>query len=129
MPRYFLLDTNAAIAAINGDSALLVVTQTADQLFVSSVVLGELYFGAENSAKREKNMQTVEQFARDGHILSCDAETARWFGKIRKQLMVKGRPIPVNDLWIAATALQHNLALVTRDAHFAHVETLTTETW
>jgi tRNA(fMet)-specific endonuclease VapC len=62
-------------------------------------------------------------------VLNCNAETARWYGEIKNALWVKGRPIPENDLWIAAIAPEHNLVLATRDAHFREIDTLKVEMW
>ena len=58
-------------------------------------------------------------------ILVCDTETARQYGRIKVELRRKGRPIPENDMWIAAVALQHGLTLATRDAHFDAIDGLT----
>ncbi len=62
-------------------------------------------------------------------VLLCDVETARYYGDIKNQLRLKGRPLPENDIWIAAVALQHNLTLVTRDAHFQEIENLQVVGW
>ena len=62
-------------------------------------------------------------------MLVADQKTAREYGQIRLGLQVKGRPIPANDIWIAATALQHGLTLITRDAHFTEVDSLTIQAW
>jgi tRNA(fMet)-specific endonuclease VapC len=62
-------------------------------------------------------------------VLACDAETAQHYGRIRNVLLAKGRPIPENDIWIAASARQHGLTLVTRDGHFGSVEDLIVERW
>jgi len=61
--------------------------------------------------------------------LRCDLRTAHQYGIVKELLRRKGRPIPENDVWIAATALLHGLPLVTRDAHFAHVDGLVVEVW
>lgn len=57
-------------------------------------------------------------------MLGCDAETARQYGEVKNRLRLKGRPLPENDIWIAALALQYDLILVTRDGHFQEVENL-----
>jgi tRNA(fMet)-specific endonuclease VapC len=62
-------------------------------------------------------------------LLLCDEQTARQYGRISQQLRKKGRPIPQNDMWIAALALQHGLTLVTRDAHFSHIDGLLLQDW
>jgi len=63
----------------------------------------------------------LTSFAATVQILPCDAETARLYGDVKHRLMAKGRPIPENDIWIAAIARQHGLAVATRDAHFQQI--------
>jgi tRNA(fMet)-specific endonuclease VapC len=62
-------------------------------------------------------------------VLGCELETARRYGEIKNALRLKGRPIPENDMWIAAIALQHGLQLATRDAHFREIENLPSVMW
>ena len=75
------------------------------------------------------NIETVNQFTGANRILSCDSTTAQHYGEIKNLLREKGRPIPENDIWIAAIANQHNLTLVSRDNHFDKVEGLSLERW
>jgi tRNA(fMet)-specific endonuclease VapC len=93
------------------------------------IVLGELYYGARHSARVEANLSAVERLATDYPLLACDKDTAHHYARIRQALRAKGQPIPENDVWIAAQALQHGLVLVTRDLHFQHIEDLAVESW
>lgn len=102
---------------------------TQSAIFVSSTVLGELHFGARKSAQAASNERRIEEFASSASVLSCDAETAKHYGQIKDRLRLKGRPIPENDIWIAASAIQHGLALATRDDHFEEVDGLRIEAW
>lgn len=129
MPGTYLLDTNAAIAHRKGDPALIKIIEDADAIFVSSITLGELYFGAYKSGRVEANLADTEQLALSGAVIICDVGTARIYGLTRHQLRLKGRPIPENDVWIAAVALQHNLTLLTRDVHFKEVDDLPVISW
>jgi tRNA(fMet)-specific endonuclease VapC len=61
--------------------------------------------------------------------LGCDTETARYYAELKNALRLKGHPIPENDIWIAAVALQHGLALVTRDTHFDGIKNLKSVVW
>jgi tRNA(fMet)-specific endonuclease VapC len=123
-----LLDTNVIIAFFSGEKA--VSQRFADaEVFVSSTVLGELYYGARKSAHVVANLARIEQFASSIQVLNCDAATAQLYGNIRDGLRSKGRPIPENDIWIAAVALQHGLPLATRDDHFKEVDGLRVENW
>lgn len=129
MSGRFLLDTNAVIAIFKNDAALQARLLSAPEVFISSVVLGELYYGARKSARVTENLQKINDLAAKSAILGCDLTTAQWYGEIKNGLRAKGRPIPENDIWIAAIAKQYDLTLFTRDAHFAEVESLETEAW
>lgn len=92
-------------------------------------MLGELYFGVYKSAHPEQNVRRIEEFVAASVVLVCDAVTATHYGRIKKVLREKGRPLPENDIWIAALAQQHNLTVVSRDQHFKEIESLTVEAW
>ena len=113
----FLLDTNIVIALLAGDETVLSNLDLAREVFVPAIVLGELFFGAAKSGRPFDNTSKVEQFAADRAILSCDVHVAREYGRLRQRLREKGKPIPENDIWIAATAKCHELVLVSRDRH------------
>ena len=103
--------------------------QSRNNLFLASPSVGELYYGAQKSDKIRENLHKINTFVENHIFLPCDLETAQWYGIIKERLRRKGRPIPNNDLWIAAIAMQHGLILVTRDSHFDQVESLQTEYW
>jgi tRNA(fMet)-specific endonuclease VapC len=124
-----LLDTNPVIAIFAEDPGILFRIAEAEEVFVPSIVLGELYFGAYKSARVTENVARVAEFAAGNRIVECDASTARNFGQIKDDLRRKGRMIPENDIWIAALARQHDLTLVSRDAHFHEVEGLVVASW
>lgn len=123
-----LLDTNMVSAALEQETAV-VSRLAAVTVIIPNVVLGELYYGAYASTRIENNLQRIEALLEDFSVLTSDEETARQYGMVRAGLKRKGRPIPENDVWIAALALQYNLTLVTRDKHFAEVDGLTIESW
>lgn len=125
----YLLDTNIVIALFADEPSVRKRLGRANEVFVPGIVLGELYYGAMKSTRMADNVARIEQFAVQMTILVCDADTARAYGSAKSLLREKGRPIPENDLWIAAVALQHDLTLVARDAHFAHVDGLRLEEW
>jgi tRNA(fMet)-specific endonuclease VapC len=124
-----LLDTNIVIALFAGEAAVEKRLSQTDAVFLPSIVLGELYFGARKSGKVEVNLTRIEDFAISNSVLTCDSETAKVYGLIKSILQAKGRPIPENDIWIAAVAQQHRLTLVTRDTHFDQIDDLNIETW
>jgi tRNA(fMet)-specific endonuclease VapC len=124
-----LLDTNIVIALFARDSAVVENLDKAEEVFIPSIVLGELYFGARKSGRVKENLARIDEFAVSNVVLGCDTETARYYGEIKNSLREKGRPIPENDVWIAAIALQYDLILISRDAHFGEVDNLKVESW
>jgi tRNA(fMet)-specific endonuclease VapC len=125
----YLVDTVAAIALLNRDQTIKAAFGSNTQISIPIITLGELYTGAENSGRVEENLRRVDEFASDAEIIFCDHETAREYGRISRQLRKKGRPIPQNDMWIAALAIQHNFILVTRDKHFSQIDGLQVKAW
>ena len=125
----YLLDTNVIIALFAGEDDIQQRLQQVDQVFVSSVVLGELYYGAERSTRIGTNIQRIDGFASANTIIGCHQETARQYGRIKRGPRVKGRPIPENDIWIAAHAAQYHLTLAARDEHFKQVDAISWESW
>lgn len=129
MSGRYLLDTNIIIALFAGDEAVIEHLREADEVFVPVIAVGELYYGARRSQRRDANLASVDKFLRQNSILNCDIESASRYGEIKDALRKLGRPIPENDLWIAALAKQHNLHLVSRDEHFATIEDLALVKW
>jgi len=129
MSGRYLLDSNIVIALFANEKVVVDAIYMADEIFVPSIVIGELYYGAQKSSKRQANIARIDSFVEANVILECDQETARWYGQIKQELRAKGRPLPENDIWIAALAFQHGLTLVTRDKHFNEVSSLDIETW
>lgn len=129
MAGKLLLDTSAVVELFAGNAAVQRVLSGADEVFVPSIVLGELFYGAARSGRPEQNQAQVESFAAASMVLPCDTETARYYGAAKDRLRAKGRPLPENDIWVAATALQHGILLVARDAHFGEVENLPLLKW
>ena len=76
-----------------------------------------------------QNIERIAELVATTTILGTDADTALYYGQVKTELRQKGRPIPENDIWIAAIALQYDLTLITRDAHFEYIENLLTEEW
>ncbi len=123
------LDTNIAIALLAQETGILEALAGAEQVYIPTIVLGELYFGARKSAHVEANIARIDEFAANSAVLGCDAETARYYGEVKNNLRSKGHPLPENDVWLAAIVTQHDLTLISRDAHFKEVEGLRTEEW
>ena len=116
-----LIDTNVIIRFFKGETELFSLFDDMEQLYVSSISVGELMYGAELSKKSDCNRQNYFCFCEQMKILQPDLEVAKMYGKIKSNLKAKGRPIPENDIWIAATALAADLELVTADSDFENV--------
>jgi tRNA(fMet)-specific endonuclease VapC len=125
----YLLDTNVVIALLAGQGAVRENLANASEVFVPSIVIGELCFGARKSARGAENLARIEEFAAANVVLACDTQTARRYGEVKNALRLQGRPLPENDIWIAAVALQHNLILITGDRHFAGIDGLSVVEW
>lgn len=125
----YLLDTNIIIALFAEDPKVHKHLSNASEVFIPCTVLGELYFGAHKSVKIQENLNRIDEFALNNTVLPCDTETAKTYGDLKDRLKEKGQPLPENDMWIAAIALQYDLTLVTKDLHFGSIENLKIEMW
>lgn len=119
-----LVDTNVVIALFAGEPAVVEHLAQREAVFLCAPVVGELRYGAQASARVESNLARLDEFARALIVLPCDAGTAAVYARVKYGLRKKGRPIPENDVWIAAIARQHELTLLTRDGHFQEIESL-----
>ena len=126
-----LLDTNIISALLKGDTNIADNIDQSEDVYIPVVVIGELYYGAENSTQIKKNIINLTKLSNTYEVLPVDMKTAGIYGGIKAKLRKKGTPIPENDIdiWIAAISQQHNLTLVTRDGHFSHVEGLASLNW
>ena len=129
MSGSFVLDTNIIIAFFKQDAAVLEHLKAADELFVPAVVLGELSYGARKSGKIQVNLERIRDFEAVVSVLPVNAATADNYGIIKEALRAKGRPLPENDIWIAAVAVQHGLPVASRDEHFREVNGLELARW
>ena len=114
---------------ISGDANLLHAASAVVRFSLPVVVLGEFRFGIARSRHRQRYAQWLRRLIAASAILVVDQETAVSYASIRESLRKKGRPIPSNDAWIAALALQHNLPVLSRDEHFDQVEGLQRRGW
>ncbi|WP_353929935.1 type II toxin-antitoxin system VapC family toxin [Okeanomitos corallinicola TIOX110] len=125
----YLLDTNIIIAIFAGEENVKKHLAEVESVFIPSIALGELFYGARKSGRSQQNIEKIEEFISKNIILNCDLETSKIYGEIKNKLRLKGRPLPENDIWIAAISIQHHLTIVTRDAHFHEVENLSIVSW
>lgn len=125
----YLLDTNIVIALFADEVEVKDSLASASEIFISSITVGELCYGAKKSTRSTENLERIKDFVANITVLGCDLETAYRYGEVKNKLRFKGKPLPENDMWIAAIARQYNLTLATRDAHFQEVENLQAITW
>jgi predicted nucleic acid-binding protein len=116
-----ILDTNAISAWALNDAGLLGVLRGDRPWYLPSIALGEFRYGVLKSTKRAELEAWLEQVEAACEVLAPDASTARDYAELRRDTSEARGKIPYHDLWIAALARQHGLAVVTRDAHFDHI--------
>ncbi len=124
-----ILDTNSLSAYANGVPGAVSVVDSADAVEVSVISLGEFRFGIAQSRHRADYERWLLENLLFYRILDVDRETAAAYAEIRLELKQAGRPIPVNDLWIAALCRQHGLPILSRDRHFDAVKGLRRVGW
>lgn len=117
------LDTNAYSRLMLGHAPLKDLLESVDEILVSATVLGELHAGFELGTRRQENRGQLAAFLSQPGVdrLVVDDGVAERYGRIVSQLSRAGTPIPTNDIWIAAAAMECGARLVTYDAHFASV--------
>jgi tRNA(fMet)-specific endonuclease VapC len=121
-----LLDTNAYSALKRGVDTVVRRVTRSETVFLSTVVAGELLAGFRQGTRLRKNLAELEAFIDNPHVTVVPVSyvTADRFGRIAAALRTKGRPIPTNDIWIAAHAMETGADLLSFDAHFAEVDGL-----
>jgi predicted nucleic acid-binding protein len=123
-----LLDTNAYTAFKRNIFEAVEIVKNTSFIGLNSIILGELYGGFALVSKEERNRSELSQFLEISKIncFAIDSDTAEYYARVYSGLRKKGNPIPTNYMWIAATALQYNLALFSYDKHFRAVDGLIT---
>ena len=118
-----LLDTNAYSGLLSGSQVVLDALAKAELVFVSVIVLGELYAGFKGGSKEFENKKLLELFLGKStvQVINVTEETADIFGTIKNILKNAGTPLPVNDIWIAAHAMEFGANLLSFDKHFRQI--------
>lgn len=124
--RPILLDTNAYTAFKTGKDTVINLIQMAEKIAISSIVLGELLGGFDCGAKAKQNREELQKFLGSPRVIiyAVTADTANFYSHIYSVLRRKGKPIPSNDLWIAAQAFENGCVLCSFDQHFSLVDGL-----
>ena len=113
-----ILDTNGLSALADGDPALEPILRQAAGIALPVIVLGEYGYGIRQSRNRVRYERWLAEAVASYQVLAVDEVTARHYAEVREDLKRLARPIPANDLWIAALARQHRLPILSRDWHF-----------
>lgn len=129
MSGSFLLDTNIIIGLFARDKKIINRLLKVESVFIPSIVIGELFYGAYNSKKTKDNVEKINRLYRESNVLDITAITGDYYGQIKKDLKTRGTPLPENDIWIASIAQQYGLTLVTRDKHFERIEGIKVTNW
>ena len=127
--RRAVIDTNVYVAFKRNYQSALNIIRHLDYIGIDITVLAELYTGFRGGTKAIENRKELELFLNNPrvHILDHQPETAEFYALIFHYLKRQGTPIPTNDIWIAAVAMQHGLALLTLDEHFSKIDGLLIE--
>lgn len=118
-----LLDTNAYSALGRGDGRVKAIVEAADVVIISTIVLGELHAGFSLGSRKAKNIEELEGFLgqRGIAVVAPDKAVAERYGEIIRVLKRAGTPLPTNDIWIAATALETGSRILSLDSHFKDI--------
>ncbi|SRR5258708_15826625 len=120
------IDTNSYSNFLRGNKSSKKPFLEAGEIIVSTIVIGELYFGFKRGRNERKNLEILYKFLSDSKVkvLKISSQTAKIYSDVKHSLKEKGSPIPENDIWIAACAIETDSTLITFDKHFLSIENL-----
>lgn len=126
-----LLDTNAYSALRRNHQTVAELVQDSEEVLLSTIVVGELLYGFRNGSRYDANVRALTEFLEDPNvrIVPVTWDTADLFGLISADLRKKGRPIPTNDIWIAAHAHETGAKLISSDPHYGYIDGLSWQTF
>ena len=124
-----ILDTNALSAFLDRTPEAVGIVSEARELAIPVIVVGEFAFGVAQSRHREAYERSLQRMLDRCTVLGIGIETVRHYAAIRLELKTAGKPIPANDVWIAALSRQHAMPVMSRDSHFDFVGGLRRRTW
>lgn len=112
-----------------GNAAAAGAVREAEEIYVNAIVIGELLGGFAHGSRRLKNERQLAEFMESPRVavIDVDDDTASRYAAIYDALRTAGTPVPTNDIWIAASAMQYGLRLLTLDAHFQRVPQILTD--
>ena len=121
--KQLLIDTNVYVAFKRNEPDVIELFQQAENIAVNTIVLGELLAGFKGGLRETANRNELDQFLDSPRVtfFSFDESSADFFALVFNNLKQTGKPIPTNDIWIAASAMQHGRTLATLDSHFSYI--------
>ena len=121
-----MIDTNAYSELMRGNGHIADVLKEYDVVMVSSIVEGELYDGFRGGSRNDENLEVFNRFLEKPRTLRVPVtnQTVEWYAEIKRGLRKKGKPIPINDVWIAAGCMEHGAKLLSLDEHFSEIDGL-----
>lgn len=120
----YLFDANVIIDVFRGKMSTIEKVKDINLVYIPAIVLGELYYDANKSNQTDKRKIEIEELEKNVTVLNVSQTTAHIYGEIKNILRGLGKPIPENDIWIAAIAKEYDLILITRDKHFNHIKSI-----
>ena len=125
----YLIDTSIIIDVLKSKTDVADRINKLSNYSINAIIFGELLTGVYGATNKVKQLGGINAFLKDSKVLAVDNITSDFYGQISAELRKKGKPIPSSDVWIAASAKQHGLTLITKDKHFAEIEGLDVEFW
>jgi tRNA(fMet)-specific endonuclease VapC len=127
--RKMILDTSAYSNFLRGNPGIKSILQHVDEIYINPIIIGELLAGFISGKNEIKNRALLQEFISSPRvqIIDIDDETSERYAVIINYLRAKGSPVPTNDLWIAASAMQYGLKVITSDQHYLKIPHIITE--
>jgi len=124
--KKIFIDTNIYSNAMKGDEASIKIIRMYEEILISPVVIGELLAGFRRGKLEDKNRLQLKDFLSRNRVVpvSISLDTSEFYSFILNELKKQGTPIPINDIWIAASVMEHGAGIVTYDSHFNNIKGL-----
>ncbi len=127
--RKIMLDTSAYFSFLRGHDKIKFAIQISDEIFINPIVIGELLSGLVMGKNEERNREILRKFLKSPrvNVAAIGEETSERYAAIINYLRKNGTPIPSNDIWIAASAMEYGLKVITTDKHYLNIPLIITE--
>jgi predicted nucleic acid-binding protein len=128
--KRILIDTSVYASFKRKETVAIVELRRVEYIGINIMILGEILSGFKGGKRDKQNIEELNLFldSQRVHLIQIDEETAAFYAEIYWDLRRKGKPVPSNDMWVAASAMKHGLALFTFDEHFNNINVLLLKT-